>query len=135
MGFFNNNTAVIKELALIHQKLDLLLGKNVETRETESSTTAIPEGIKNLLNRKKRKSKRSREPKLEAGSDAYKAHKVLQAYGEPMHVELIASEFDITKGMVSIINLSSALNSYVRRGKIFTRTAPYTYGLVEWQQK
>lgn len=68
---------------------------------------------------------------LRAGSALARAREVIKKSGKPMHItELLAA---MGKGATrnERAGLSGTLASYVRRGEIFTRPAPNTFGLVE----
>jgi hypothetical protein len=72
-----------------------------------------------------------KEVVLRAGSDLARARDFIKAQGRPLHVT------DILKGIGKEVNkpnkisLSGSLGGYVRRGVIFTKPAPNTFGLIE----
>lgn len=67
---------------------------------------------------------------LRPGTDLYKTQEFLQKQGRPAYIA------DILKGIgkevtkESRVSLSGNLSWYVRKGLIFTRTAPNTFGLI-----
>ena len=67
------------------------------------------------------------ETSFRPGSLAHQAHRVLMEAGEPLHVDEIVKR--IGSGAKSKINVVSTLSRYLRQGKVFTRTAPSTFGL------
>ena len=77
---------------------------------------------------------RSSEQLLRTGSDMAKTRDLLRKVGKPLHIT------DILKGIGKEINKSSrvsvsgSLGNYARRNEIFTRTAPNTFGLIEFEQ-
>lgn len=73
----------------------------------------------------------SPSPKLRPGSSLAKARDAILKAGRPLYVtELLGA---IGKGTTrnDRAGLSGTLAAYVRRGEIFTRPAPNTFGLVE----
>lgn len=77
----------------------------------------------------------AKESSLRAGSDMAKARDLIKASGKPMHVTEILKGLgkDLTKG--NRISLSGSLSGYARRGTIFTKTAPNTFGLIEQESE
>jgi hypothetical protein len=73
------------------------------------------------------------EATLRAGSDLAKARDLIKSHGHAMHVS------DILKGIGKEINkanrisLSGSLGGYARKGTIFTKPAPNTFGLIEFE--
>ena len=69
---------------------------------------------------------------LRPGSNLAKARDAIKQAGKPMHVSdlLAALGRDITR--MNRSGLSGSMAAYVRRGEIFTRPAPNTFGLVEF---
>ncbi len=68
---------------------------------------------------------------LRPGSLVSQARTAIKAHGSSLHVDEILriSGKQVTRETKTA--LSSSLAAYVRRGKIFTRPAPNTYGLIE----
>lgn len=66
---------------------------------------------------------------LKAGSMIANAREAIRKAGRPLHVDdlLVA----IGRSAESKSSLTGSLAAYVRRGEIFTRPAPNTYGLVD----
>jgi len=71
------------------------------------------------------------ESVLRAGSAVDQARSVIIKKGSPVHIDdiLAALGKDVTREAKA--SLTSSLAAYVRRGEIFTRPAPNTFGLVE----
>lgn len=69
---------------------------------------------------------------MRPGSDMSRARDLIRQVGKPMHIN------DILKGLGKEVNasnktsISGSLDNYVRREQVFTKTAPRTYGLVEF---
>lgn len=72
---------------------------------------------------------------LRPGSDLAKAREYLQHVGKPEHVNKIVVGIgkELNKG--NRLSLGGSLSGYVRKGLIFTRPAPNTFGLVEFEEK
>lgn len=70
---------------------------------------------------------------LRAGSDIAKAREIILKEGKPMHIAEIIKRLgkDLTKQ--NRASLSSYIGSFVRKGEYFTRPAPNTFGLVEFE--
>ena len=68
---------------------------------------------------------------LRAGSAVAQARDAILALGTPMHVDhlLVALGREATRENKA--SLIGSLSAYVRRGEIFTRPAPNTFGLLE----
>lgn len=71
------------------------------------------------------------EDALRPGSMMYQAREALRLSGEPLHVDRILEIMGKTKE--DKLSLSGSLAAYVRRGQIFTRPAPNTFGLREFE--
>jgi hypothetical protein len=71
---------------------------------------------------------------LRAGSLVAKAREVILRNGAPMHVNDIVKAVgrDITRSNQT--GLSGSIAAYVRKGEVFTRPAPNTFGLVELER-
>lgn len=68
---------------------------------------------------------------LRPGSDMEKAREIIRKNGKPMYITdlLKALDKEDTKG--NRLSLSGSLSAYVRKGKIFSRTGPNTFGIIE----
>lgn len=71
------------------------------------------------------------EAKLKPGSGTAQARDIILERREPVHLDdiLRALGKDVTRETKA--SLTSSLAAYARRGEIFVRTAPNTFGLVE----
>ncbi len=74
------------------------------------------------------------EVALRRGSAVARARDVILARGSPIHVDdlILALGKEVTRE--SKASLTGSLAAYVRRGEIFTRPAPSTFGLIELEQ-
>ena len=75
------------------------------------------------------------EAKLRPGSAVGKAREVILKAGRPLHISKILEAMGRSADRKGQTGLSGSIHSYVRRGEIFTRPAPNTFGLVEMGNK
>ena len=69
---------------------------------------------------------------LRTGSAVAQAKDVLQRAGHPLHVIDLLKAMGRDDTRNNRTGLSGSISAYVRRREIFTRTAPNTYGLVDF---
>lgn len=72
-----------------------------------------------------------REVVLRAGSDLAQARDFIKAKGCPQHVNDILKGINKEPNKSNKTSLSGSLGGYVRKGVIFTKPAPNTFGLLE----
>lgn len=70
---------------------------------------------------------------LRPGTDVAKAYEILKATGKPLHVNEIVKRMGKETNKENRISVSGSLSGYARRNYIFTRPAPNTFGLVEFE--
>jgi hypothetical protein len=68
---------------------------------------------------------------LRPGGAVASARQVILSRGEPVHISDLMSALDKEPNRENRASLTSSLSAYVRRGEIFTRPAPNTFGLIE----
>jgi hypothetical protein len=68
---------------------------------------------------------------LKPGSTVAQARDAILALGKPLHVNDILREMGKAVTRESKNSVIGSISAYVRRGEIFTRPAPNTFGLVE----
>jgi HB1/ASXL restriction endonuclease-like protein with HTH domain len=68
------------------------------------------------------------------GSYTDKAYKVLKQVGHPMHVKDIVEAMGAKANRANKQGVASSIRLYLTKGEIFTKPAPNTYGLVEFEQ-
>lgn len=68
---------------------------------------------------------------LRAGSAVAQARDAIHAKGEPMHVDELLAALGKDATREAKASLIGSISAYVRRGEIFTRPAPNTFGLSE----
>lgn len=69
---------------------------------------------------------------LRPNSSVAKAREALKKAAKPLHVNEILASIGRPQDRVNRSGLNSSLSMYVRKGEIFIRTAPNTYGLTEF---
>jgi hypothetical protein len=72
-------------------------------------------------------------PVLRAGTDVAKAQAVLINSGKPMHVNELLKGIGKEVTKAARVSLAGSLGGYVRRGAIFTKPQPNTFGLIEFE--
>ena len=66
---------------------------------------------------------------LRQGSLLFKAREAIRGRGKPLHVDELLREIGKPVNKKTKVSLAGSLASYVRKGEVFTRTAPNTFGL------
>lgn len=74
-----------------------------------------------------------KETVLRAGTDLAKARDFIKIHGCPQHVTEILKGLGKEVNKANRISLSGSLGSYVRKGIIFTKPDPNTFGLIEME--
>ena len=72
----------------------------------------------------------SPESLLKAGSRVEKAYRVIAVANEPLHIGEIVRRLEMEDTLRNRNSLVGVIARYVRRGQIFTRAAPNTFGLL-----
>lgn len=89
------------------------------------------QALQDVLGAIERESEGTIDPGLRVGSSVAQAREVIMRAKKPVHIsDLLAA---LGKGVTkeTRASLSSSLAAYVRRGEVFTRSAPNTFGLIE----
>jgi hypothetical protein len=76
-----------------------------------------------------------REPSLRHGSTIGKAHGALKAAGKPMHITEILKAIGQPTDKKNRLALGGSIAGYARKGRIFSKPAPNTFGLLEFESK
>lgn len=82
---------------------------------------------------------RDRQPRdyvvspLRPGSYITKAKEALSQAGKPLHIQDLMVALGKAPTADARAAVAGSLSAYVRRGEIFTRPGPNTFGLVEWE--
>ena len=80
----------------------------------------------------KSESKPSVRPAIKSGSRPDMARKALASHKKPMHIGDLLGAMGVDDTEDNRTNVSRALSSHVTQGRVFTRPASYTFGLLEW---
>lgn len=70
---------------------------------------------------------------LRKGSFVAQAREIILKLGAPVHIDTLLRHLGREPNRENKASLAGSLAAYVRRGEVFTRTAPNTFGLVEMQ--
>lgn len=73
-------------------------------------------------------------PVLRPDSDLARARDFIRTRGCPLHVSEILKGINKDPNKANRVSLSGSLGSYVRKGNIFTKPAPNTFGLIELEK-
>jgi len=68
------------------------------------------------------------------GSDVAKVLALLKQEGAPLHIDVILSKLGKPADKKTKVSLSGSMAAYVRDGKLFSRPAPNTFGLLEFDR-
>jgi TolA-binding protein len=109
--------------------------KQLEIRELEKQLAAANAYIEamqdslKLLPKDSAGGKVGPEQTLRPGSTVAKAREAILKAGKPLHITEILKAIDRPVDKNNRVSLSGSLSGYVKRGEIFTRPAPNTFGL------
>lgn len=70
---------------------------------------------------------------LRENSELAKAREILRTAGKPLHVDELLKRLGKEASRNTKGALAGSLGSYAKKGSIFTKTAPNTFGLVEFE--
>jgi len=71
---------------------------------------------------------------IRPGSMMYKARSALRKAGKSLYVDELLKRMGMEVNKKNKVSLSGSLGSYVRQEYIFTRPAPNTFGLIEFDK-
>jgi hypothetical protein len=77
----------------------------------------------------------SQEVTLRHGSNIAKARDVLKAAGKPLHITEILKAMGQSSDKKHRLALAGSIAAYARKGMVFTKPAPNTFGLVDSDKK
>jgi hypothetical protein len=103
----------------------------MKTREARVYIQALEDTLK-ILPRDSQDDSSNQTLELRSGSRVAKARDVLKKAGAPLHITDILKELGDETTPANRTALSSSIGAYVRRGELFTRPAPNTFGLTEF---
>ena len=113
----------------IERKHQEIVSLEIQLREAHAYVQALEDTVK-LLPREEL-NRGQADSVVRPGSSIMKARDAILKAGKPLHIQelLVAIGQPQTKGARA--TLTGSLSAYVRKGEIFTRPAPNTFGLVE----
>jgi hypothetical protein len=100
-----------------------------QVARAESYLQAMYEGLRLLP----KEDSQTRSVELRPNSELAKARDAIKAEGSPMHVSDILRAIGKPVNKATRVSLSGSLGAYARKGDIFTRPAPNTFGLKEFE--
>jgi hypothetical protein len=90
--------------------------------------------LQDVLKMMPRELEPGKERSLRPGTAVALARDAIRKAGKPLHISELLIALGKTDAKNSRLALSGSLATYVRRGEIFTRPEPNTFGLIECQQ-
>lgn len=101
-----------------------------QVRTIDISIATMQEVLKMLP----REAEPGKERSLRPGTAVALARDAIRKAGKPLHIGEILEALSKTNTKEHRLALSGSLATYVRRGEIFTRPEPNTFGLAEFNQ-
>jgi hypothetical protein len=114
---------------LIVRKLEEVTALELQIRETKAYVQGLQDSMK-LLPRDGNNG--LAEHTLREGSALAKTRDALKAAGAPLAIAEILKAVGKPPDKKHRISLAGTLSGYARDGKVFTKTAPNTFGLIEF---
>ena len=111
--------------------------KELEIRDLEKQLAAANAYLQalqdslRLIPREPLAGKGGPEQVLRPGSAVAKARDAILKAGKPLHISELLKSLGRPVDKNSRVSLSGSLSGYAKRGEIFTRPAPNTFGLIE----
>ena len=111
----------------------LIEKKRAEIVEAEKSIASADAYIQAMSDAIKKlpKEDAAAAPLVRAGSDVEKIREAILGAGKALHISEIIQALGRTDDADSKAKIAGLLGWYTSKGKVFTKTAPNTYGLVE----
>ena len=100
----------------------------LRVREAKAYIQALNDVVK-LMPRGERES--AEAPDLRAGSLMARARDAILKAGQPLHISDLLKATSKEPTRKNRASLGGSISAYVRRGEVFTRPRPNTFGLVE----
>ncbi len=117
---------------LIEKKRDEIAAFRTKVRESEVYIRALEEALQVLP---RGRVNGNAGGVLRQGSKAALARQAILAAGRPMHVDEILRAMKKRSTRSNRVGIGGSVSAYVRKGEIFSRPAPNTFGLIELQGK
>jgi hypothetical protein len=106
--------------------------QEIEALEERLKTTRVyVQALQDVLKLFDKDTDASAASVLRAGSAVAQAREIILARGAPVHITTILEAMGKNANRNARASLTSSLAAYVRRGEVFTRPAPNTFGLEE----
>jgi len=115
---------------LIDKKQQEIRALEVQLREAGAYLQAMQDSMK-LLPRSPELNSES-EHILREGSTLAKTRDLLRKSGAPLPISEILKQLGKPQDTKHRISLAGTLSGYARKGRVFTKTAPNTFGLLEF---
>ena len=115
---------------LIDKKEQEISGLEIQVREANAYIQALQDSMK-LLPRDPEANSES-EHILREGSTLAKTRDLLRKSGRPLPISEILKLLGKPQDTKHRISLAGTLSGYARKGRVFTKTAPNTFGLIEF---
>ncbi len=126
------------EKRLKKQHIDLeAVGKEIITLQaTKTAIEAVICELESLLKTlPKENGKAEQEKQLRHGTDVFKARQALRTAGKALYIDDIITAMSEEPTIERRRSLAGQIAAYVRDNQIFTRPAPNTFGLKEFEDK
>lgn len=114
----------------IEKKQDEIRNLELQLAQCRAYLQALEDSVR-LLPKELAAEKLSPEQILRPGSAVAKAREAILKANKPLHVNDLLKAIGRPVDKANRVSLSGSLSSYAKRGQIFTRPAPNTFGLVE----
>jgi hypothetical protein len=111
----------------------LIEKKKTEILEAQKAISSAEAYIQAMLDAIKKLPKDDSDsaPLVRAGSDVEKVREAILNAGKPLHISEIITALGRQDDADTKAKIAGLLGWYTSKGKVFTKTAPNTYGLVE----
>jgi len=116
-----------KRLGKKRSEISTLAGK---LKEAEIYAQALEDTLKMLPRADGTVSEAPADTALREGSNIARAKEALQRVGRPMQINDLLTAMGKSPDKDNRAALAGSIGAYVRRGEIFTRPAPNTFGLI-----
>jgi hypothetical protein len=116
---------------MIDKKQQEIRGLEMQLREASAYIQALQDSMK-LLPRDGVDATSESEHTLREGSSLAKTRDLLKHSGVPMPINEILKLLGQPLDKKHRISLAGTLSGYAKKGRVFTKTAPNTFGLVEF---
>lgn len=113
---------------LINKKQDEIAALELQVREARAYVQALQDSMKFLP----RDGEGATEYTLRPGTALARARDAIKAAGAPLPIADILKAIGKPQDKKNRVSLTGTLSGYAKDGKIFTKTAPNTFGLREF---